>query len=476
VNCEAGSVRLFAFLKIGAVILLAVMDWSGLSSAHADDPAYYKLVEAEDLTFYKRGDTELRPTFSFETVGFQQINPGWGKRNSPFGDLGKAWFEIAVTPGIQGTLGLGGYGKLDGRLSGVFTYTGGGLDGAGTNPPPDTHPSAFLLEDAYLRWSSGDLMPFFGKDGVELSAGAQRFRVGSGFLVWSGSSNGGSRGAFWLGARRAFENTVVLRLRKDGFSSDFFYLTPNDNPDTSTDVLGTNLEYNFSDSTQVAFMYLKVLDSDRERRDGLNAFDFRGKISPLSSLPGLQLSGELVLEENGNKVRSALGGYAGIAYEFADVLWKPRVGYRFSGFSGDRLGKTPNKAFDPLFYGQSDWGTWFQGEILGNYITINQNLLSHLVRLELRPVESVTLNLLYFHFRLAQLTTTDVSRDGAVHTVNVNSKNLGDEVNFAVDWAVNKHLVFTGLYGFNVPGKAARQFTGDSKVWSTFMLYMGVRI
>ena len=40
--------------------------------------------------------------------------------------------------------------------------------------------------------------------------------------------------------------------------------------------------------------------------------------------------------------------------------------------------------------------------------------------------------------------------------MNVNSKHLGDEVNFAADWAVNKHLVFTGMYGFNVPGEAGR--------------------
>ena len=467
--------KLSASLKIGTAILLAVVELIHFSSARADDPAYYKLTEVEDLTLYKEGETQLRPTFSFETVGFEQVNTGWGKRNSPFGDLGKAWFETAVTPGIQGTLGLGVLGKLYSRVSGVYTFTGGGLDGAGTNPPPDTRPSQFLLEDANLGWSSGELLPFFGKDGLDLSVGAQRFRLGSGFLVWSGSSNGGTRGAFWLGARRAFQNTAVVRVRKDAFQGQFFYLTPNDNPNTSTNVVGTNLEYNISDSTQVAFMYLKFLKSDRVRRDGLNAFDFRGRTSPLSSLPGLQLNGELAVEENGNKVQSALGGYAGVAYEFAETPWKPRVSYRFAAFSGDRRGES-TKAFDPLFYGQSDWGTWFQGEILGNYIAINQNLLSWLLRLELRPVESVTLNLLYFHFNLAQLTTTNVSRDGKIHTVNVNSKNLGDEVNFAVDWAANKHLVFTGLYGFNVPGEAARQFTGGNKVWSSFMLYMGVRL
>jgi Alginate export len=467
--------RLLTSLRIGAAILFVVLESGRLSSARADDPAYYKLEEVEELTIYKEGDNELRPTFSLETAGFQQVNPGWGKRTSTFGEFGRHWMEVAVTPGVQGSLGLGRFGKLFGRVSGVYTFTGGGLDGAGTNPPPDTHPSTFLLEDAFLRWTSGDVFPFVDRDGIEISAGAQRFRpVDSGFLVWGGSSNGGTRGAFWLGARRAFENTGILRIRKDGFRGDFFYVTPNDNPDTNTDVLGTNLEYDITDRHQVGFMYLNVLSSQRVRRDGLNVFNFRGKTKPLSSLPGLQFNGELALEENGNQVNSALGGYVGVGYEFADVLWKPRVSYRFAGFSGNKRGST-DKAFDPLFYGQSDWGTWFQGEILGNWVTANSNLLSWLLRLELRPTENLTLNLLYFHFNLARLTTTEVSRDDEVHTVNVNSKNLGDEVNFAVDWEVNKHVLITGVYGFNVPGKAARAFTGGSKVWNSFMLYTGLR-
>jgi hypothetical protein len=118
--------------------------------------------------------------------------------------------------------------------------------------------------------------------------------VGSGFLVWGGSSNGGRRGGFWLGARRAFENTGVLRLRKDAFRGDFFYLTPNDNPNTNTDVVGTNLEYDITDWTEIGFMYLNVLNSERVRRDDLDVFNFRGK-TRLASLPGLQLNGELAL-------------------------------------------------------------------------------------------------------------------------------------------------------------------------------------
>ena len=63
-------------LKFGAAILLAlVIDLSRFSTAHADDPAYYKLEDLKELTIYKEADDELRPTFSFETVGFEQSIP-----------------------------------------------------------------------------------------------------------------------------------------------------------------------------------------------------------------------------------------------------------------------------------------------------------------------------------------------------------------------------------------------------------------
>jgi hypothetical protein len=91
--------KLLTGLRIGAAILVVVMESGRFSSARADDPAYYKLTEVEELTIYKEGDNELRPTFSLETAGFQEINPGWGKSKSSFGEFGKHWFELAVPRG-----------------------------------------------------------------------------------------------------------------------------------------------------------------------------------------------------------------------------------------------------------------------------------------------------------------------------------------------------------------------------------------
>ena len=68
------------------------------------------------------------------------------------------------------------------------------------------------------------------------------------------------------------------------------------------------------------------------------------------------------------------------AYEFTDVSWKPKLTYRYAFFQGDDPDTPANEAFDPLFLGFYDWGTWWQGEIAGEYFLSNSNLKSHLVR------------------------------------------------------------------------------------------------
>jgi hypothetical protein len=95
--------KLASVLKICVAILMAVIDLSCFSTAYADDPAYYKLTDLEGLTIYKEGDNELRPTFSLETAGFQEVNPGWGKRKSSYGEFGsvKSVFQMETISEIH---------------------------------------------------------------------------------------------------------------------------------------------------------------------------------------------------------------------------------------------------------------------------------------------------------------------------------------------------------------------------------------
>ena len=90
-------------------------------------------------------------------------------------------------------------------------------------------------------------------------------------------------------------------------------------------------------------MYLNIFNSDRVRRDDMSVFNFRGKTAPLASLPGLQFNGELALEENGSKVNSALAGYFGVGYEFAELPWKPRLSIVLPASAAIGAGREPTR-------------------------------------------------------------------------------------------------------------------------------------
>jgi hypothetical protein len=74
-----------------------------------------------------------------------------------------------------------------------------------------------------------------------------------------------------------------------------------------------------------------------------------------------------------------------VSYALTNVSWVPRLFYRYAFFEGDKLGTAKSEAFDPLFGGFHDWGTWWQGEIAGNYLLSNSNLISHELRVHLTP-------------------------------------------------------------------------------------------
>ena len=115
--------------------------------------------------------------------------------------------------------------------------------------------------------------------------------------------------------RKAFQMTAIAKLTTGPFMGEVVYLQPNDVQDSSTDVVGTNLEWTFSERASVGGGYWYFADSDIGRRDGLDVFDLRGEVHPLESLPGLVLTAELVYEENGSQNES-WGGYAEIGHSF----------------------------------------------------------------------------------------------------------------------------------------------------------------
>jgi hypothetical protein len=268
-----------------------------------------------------------------------------------------------------------------------------------------------------------------------------------------------------------------VRFKTGPYKVEGFYLKPNDEPYSSTDVAGGNFEYTAGDAGTVGVTYLKIIDSDRASRDGMDFFDWRARLTPLPSDRSFSLSGEYALEVNGSSANSS-AWYGEAGYAFDETFWKPALSYRYSWFEGDDPGTADAEIWDPIFYGFSDWSTWYVGEIIGEFVTTNQNLGMHTVRLVTHPSDAVTVQLIYNYYRLLDTTTEIAARDLGLspRAVNVHSKYIGQSFDLAADWSPNPHLAFSAVVAAFRPGAAAQQFVDErsSSWWMHFMLYTKV--
>jgi hypothetical protein len=406
------------------------------------------------LGSYEKGPLTLWPTLNQQFDGFREVNSGWGGKYSPPIEESMQFFEQANEHGLNARLNLDDYGTMLARVSAIFAMTGGGLNPLGTNYG-NIQTDNYSIEDAYLKWSSGDLLPALGKDAIQLIGGRYTYRIGDGFLFYNGASGGGNRTTPWLAPHHAFAQSGIIRMDTGHVLLEGFYLSPSNSPKTHTRLAGINLEYRFSDDFSTGFTYANIFHSDTITRQGLNVVYWRGEGSPVERIKDFYFAWSVALESDGNTEANALGWYLTPSYTFSHLRWLPTLYYRYASFSGG--GTNGNKEFDPLFYGFSDWGTWYQGDILGNWVTSNANLNSHQVRLNL-TLEQSTVNLIYYHFRLdSEKVSKPVSP--------LNSKNLADELDLDWDFKITNWWVTTLMVGANVPGTAAKEMTGGGQTW-----------
>ena len=137
------------------------------------------------------------------------------------------------------------------------------------------------------------------------------------------------------------------------------------------------------------------------------------------------------------------------------------VPYAF--FQGDDPETPANEAFDPLFLGFHDWGSWWQGEIAGEYSLSNSNLKSHAVRAQVAPSESVGAGVIFYKF-LADIP--------ASYGPGVTDTHIAFETDAYVDWKVNQNFTVSVVTAFADPGKAVQQATGRTKNFAYGMVYV----
>jgi hypothetical protein len=230
--------------------------------------------------------------------------------------------------------------------------------------PAITGTNSFLPEDLYVGWRSGKAI---GADEnvLDFSVGRMPYTIGHGYLVWDGTAEGGSRGGYWSNARKNWEFGAVGRFKPGHQTFEVFYLRRDALPERDNDsrFWGANYEYRIGDKTTLGATYLKLwADPELEpQRNHASVYTARAYTSPIPAVQDLSFELEGAVERNHELLHSN-AWTAQAAYEFSTVDWKPRLSYRYALFEGNNPATVQNEAFDPLFLGFYDWGTWWQLE------------------------------------------------------------------------------------------------------------------
>ena len=373
-------------------------------------------------------------------------------------------------------------------------------------------PQHAALEDAFLGWHSGDLFAdTLGEDAIELSGGRQSFVLGDAFLIGTGVANGFGRAALYLQPRASFDHVALLKLNlspvrarlfnlenrvnqdlMQGFDqpkSQFFGLDiglfaaseaeqsaktmgQKQAPKAAQAVQTTRVKKEVPDLWSAGFEFFHFYDADSAletfsfppgepapalsifgNRNGLNVYSGYLAGSLFEFDRNILLYSQFALERNDAIDRrvQAAAWYVEPGYKFS-LPWSPQLNLRYAHFSGD---PNPNdrlkQSYDPLFNtgGSRGFGSWFLGEIFGQYISANTNLDLEMVHLKFSPLDTLDTGILYYNFRFDQTAQ--------LNNPLITSKNAAQEVDFYSVWSAAEWLTVTGVIAFAVPGAGLKQ-------------------
>ncbi|RVU30529.1 alginate export family protein [Neptunomonas marina] len=350
---------------------------------------------------------------------------------------GSDWQEAYIKAGLSGHRL---YGEQGAAVFGAFNVLASGTFGDGDAGGNTTgNEREFDIEDAYVGWRSGNMLPGLGENGLEFSFGRQNISLGDGFLVNGDSLNLGDfagdlsdrGGAYWLAARKAFDKSLWVKVGGEGpWRSDIFWFESDNNGQSNVEMAGINVEHVMPQGT-IGAMYLQGLDQNDvlgmgHDRDGMDTLSlrFQGNMG----VEQLFLNAEYVMQENGSGADSdAWTAEAG--WTFSDLPWSPTVNYRFTRY---------DEGYDPLFFGFSrGYGTWYQGEVAANYAgPFGSDADIHHIGIKVAPTETLALGALFFDFNNSS-------------TFGANSD--GQELDIYAEWVVNDHLIISPLVGIYSP-------------------------
>jgi hypothetical protein len=401
------------------------------------------------------GETKLSFNVDFATAVFIGADSWFDQSEAFLGAETDDWQEVGVEPALLFETPAG-KGKFSAQLSGVYTKTYGD-DASGLTIGLDD-PDELTVEQAHIGWSVEDLFEGLDEDELSVVIGRQDYTIGTGMLVNDGGGDGGERGGWYLGMRKAFQDALIVRLRSEAWLVEGFSLQNRPRSGgTQGDADGANLEYTLADVLTLGATYMQV---DANLADSTTLDVFSARVDWESEV-GLLLGAEYA-QEDSDEI-GADGWYGLIGYAAEDASWAPVFSYRYAHFDGDDPATTGDERFREIAYGYTDYGSWYQGEITGNYLLGNGNVISQQLRVQLQPRENLAVNALYYRFTLDQPASL---------AAGVTNDDFGDELNVAFDWDANEKIHLIGVIGAVFPGDAAEQWVGGGQDWLYSMLYV----
>ncbi len=388
-------------------------------------------------------------------------NSLFGQSEEFFGATTDNWNEAAIELGFKGHAPLG-RGNFFGAISGVFSKTWGN-DASGLTVGLDrTH--QVDVEQAFVGWRSGTTFSSLDADALTIKAGNFDYLVGTGLLVADGTADGALRGGWYLGWRSVFRQSFLTTLQSGAWKVEGFYLEsePRDRAQL-VHAFGGNFEYEFEDiGLNTGLLYLERPEQRFSEIINLPQMESLSARADWASTDKLGFAGEFVYQSRTGS--HPVGWYLKAAYHWRDVAWMPELSYRYAAFDGDNLSTPGDESFDSVAYGSTDYGTWVQGEVTGNYPLGNRNLKSGMLRLKLFPHHNLVLNAIYYDFHLDQPNIAGEP---------VGSTDWGTEIDLAMTWTAKNHITVNPTLGVLFPGEAASNWTGGDKNWVYFMVYAG---
>lgn len=396
---------------------------------------------AYSMEIYKDGETSVNAKV-IAAFGFFSSKEKYSQ--TPNQTSGSArWQEATFQYGLDLKHSAQQYGNFYGSLNWVSSATWGDGDAAGWTLGNER---STKIEDAFVGWKSNDLFSAMGKDGVEISVGRQNIVVGDGFIISGDALNFGNGpldgrinrgGAYYLTGRRNFDQTAVLRLGgAEGWRGDLMWLKSDNRAQAEPETFVGTLE-NIDANRTIGLTAVKVLDTDAEfgkilypDRKNMEIYSIRAKGN--AGVPGLFLAGEYA-DEKKKTASDESAWYLEAGWTFNDNKFTPKVNYRYGRFS---------EGYDPLFYGNGrELGTWFQGEVAGNYSgPFNSNSTIQQVGLKLSVTPSFNAGALLYKIDTLDKETLNLS---------------GKELDIYGEWAFNDHLMVLPLIGLYKPDESA---------------------